>query len=59
MACLAAAGALRAFDSMEQATSWLRENPGVVLGTVVLVAGVAYVVSTGGAGALILLPAAA
>ena len=56
MACLAKAGLLKTFDSLKSATEWLRQHPEVVVGTVVVVAGAAFVVSTGGAGALILLP---
>jgi hypothetical protein len=48
----------RSFQNLAQAMVWLRQHPGIAVGTVVLVAGVAYIVSTGGAGALILLPAA-
>jgi hypothetical protein len=58
MACLGKAGLLRTFASLEQAKTWLKQHP-VLVGTIVVVAGVAYIVSTGGGGALILLPAAA
>jgi hypothetical protein len=58
LACLAAAGLVRAFAGLAQARFWLAQNQHIAVGTLVLVAGVAYVVSTGGAGALILLPAA-
>lgn len=58
LACLAEAGIVRAFAGLGQARFWLAQNPRIAVGTLVLVAGVVYVVSTGGAGALILLPAA-
>ncbi len=59
MACLAAAGLLKTFESLKNATDWLAQHPEIVVGTVVVVAGAAFIVSTGGGGALILLPLAA
>jgi hypothetical protein len=59
VACPTKAGLLRTFDSLKTATAWLAQHPEIVAGTVVMVAGTAFVVSTGGAGALILLPLAA
>lgn len=56
MACLAKAGLLKTFDSLKSAAQWLAQHPEVVVGTVVVVAGTAFIISTGGAGALILLP---
>ncbi len=50
----------RAFPSMKTAMDWLKDHKTEVLaGSVVIVAGVAFVVSVGAAGALILLPLAA
>lgn len=47
------------FSEMDGALSWLREHKSeIAIGTVVVVAGVAFVVATGGAGALILAPLA-
>lgn len=47
------------FSRMDQAIAWLREHRAeVVLGTIVVVGGIAFVLSTGGAGALILVPLA-
>jgi hypothetical protein len=47
------------FSRVEQAIEWLRAHKAeVALGTVVVIAGVAFVVTTGGAGALILAPLA-
>lgn len=49
-----------AFPSMKTALDWLKEHKTEVLvGSVVLVAGAAFVVSTGGGGALVLVPLAA
>ncbi|MFP2930098.1 hypothetical protein ACLESO_33855 [Pyxidicoccus sp. 3LG] len=46
-------------SSMDKALEWLREHRAeVAIGTVVVVAGVAFIVSTGGTGALILAPLA-
>ena len=38
---------------------WIAAHPGAVIGTIVIIGGVVFVVSTGGAGALLLVPAAA
>ena len=47
------------FSDMDAALDWLRTHKAeVALGTVVVVAGVVFIVSTGGAGALILAPLA-
>jgi len=47
------------FPNMDKALNWLREHKTeVAIGTVVVVAGVAFIVSTGGAGALVLAPLA-
>jgi hypothetical protein len=47
------------FSEMDGALSWLREHKSeIAIGTVVVVAGVAFVVATGGAGALLLVPLA-
>lgn len=47
------------FSDMDAALDWLRAHKTeVALGTVVVVAGVAFIVATGGAGALILAPLA-
>lgn len=55
MECLGKQGLRRTFDSLAEALDWLKKHPQVV-GTIVVVAGVVYVVSTGGSGALVLLP---
>jgi hypothetical protein len=47
------------FSDMDRALAWLREHKAeLALGTVVVVAGVAFVVATGGSGALLLVPLA-
>jgi hypothetical protein len=47
------------FTSMDAALSWLREHKAqLIIGTIVVVAGVAFVITTGGSGALLLVPAA-
>ncbi len=47
------------FPDIDRALSWLRAHKTeVVLGTVVVVAGVAFIVATGGSGALLLVPLA-
>jgi hypothetical protein len=55
--CMKKAGLMREFSVMDAALTWLKDHAtGVVVGTVVVVGGVVYVVSTGGSG-LTLLPA--
>jgi len=55
MECVAENGLESAFESLEEAMDWLILHPElVVVGAVVIVAGVTYIVSTGGTGALIL-----
>lgn len=47
------------FSRVDQAVEWIRNNKaGVALGTVVIIAGAAFVITTGGSGALILAPLA-
>ena len=47
------------FSRVEDAIEWIRSHQAeVALGTVVVIAGVAFVITTGGAGALILAPLA-
>ncbi|MBN8226057.1 hypothetical protein JYK02_00875 [Corallococcus macrosporus] len=47
------------FSNIEAALDWLRTHRSeVAMGTVVVIAGVAFVVATGGSGALILAPLA-
>jgi hypothetical protein len=45
------------FPRMEQAVEWIREHKAeLVLGTIVVVGGAAFVLTTGGSGALVLVP---
>ncbi|HEX5747634.1 MAG TPA: hypothetical protein VFZ09_15410 [Archangium sp.] len=47
------------FSRMDEAVDWIRNHKAeVALGTVVIIAGVAFVLTTGGSGALILAPLA-
>ncbi len=47
------------FSRVGQAVEWIRNNKArVALGTVVIIAGAAFVITTGGSGALILAPLA-
>ncbi len=61
MQCLEEVGARpRAFPNMKTAQDWLQEHKAQVLvGSIVLVAGAAFIVSTAAAGALVLVPLAA
>ncbi len=64
MDCLKEQQALRSekalhFSSIDRALEWLKEHKTeVAIGTIVVVAGVAFIVATGGTGALILAPLA-
>lgn len=58
MACLAEQAVEQAFESMSEAVEWLAQHPEVVVGTIVVIGGVAFVVASGGSGGLILVPAA-
>jgi hypothetical protein len=47
------------FSRVDEAIEWIKSHKAeVALGTVVVIAGVAFVITTGGAGALILAPLA-
>jgi len=55
--CLQLVGLVKAtFDAFDAAWSWIKNNKGKIVGAVVIIGGVAYLVSTGGSGALILIP---
>jgi uncharacterized protein RhaS with RHS repeats len=60
MACEAEEAAKEAKNKVEgtcsDAASWIADHKGVAVGTIVVIAGVTYVVATGGAGALTLIP---
>jgi hypothetical protein len=46
-----------AFNTMSDAAIWLADHPLIAIGTIVVVGVVIYVVSTGGVGGLVLVPA--
>lgn len=56
---LAEAGKLRvSFPAVDSAVDWLKQHQReLVVGTIVVIAGVAFVVATGGGGILVLAPA--
>ena len=60
---LAACAALQAgrvvVASATATKDWIKAHPGATVGTIVVIGGVVFIVSTGGAGALFLAPAAA
>jgi hypothetical protein len=56
-ACLSLAGLVKAtFNAFDAAWSWIKGNKAKVVGTIVIIGGIAYIVSTSGTGALILIP---
>ncbi len=57
VACLTGCEADWALSVAEEAVVWIAEHPEIVVGTIVVVAGVTYIVATGGTGALVLVPA--
>lgn len=46
----------RVFDALDKAWSWIKDHKAEIIGTVIVVGGVVYIVSTGGSGALVLIP---
>jgi RHS repeat-associated protein len=55
MECLAENGLEEAGDALTEAQRWLANHPEVVIGTIIVVGGVAFIVATGGAGTPVLL----
>ena len=55
MLCLQATG-ITTFAALDKAWEWINAHKAAIVGTIVIVAGIAYLVSTSGAGALILVP---
>jgi hypothetical protein len=45
---------LKEFSAMDAALSWLKSHGKEILGTLVVIGGITYIVTTGGAGVLIL-----
>lgn len=56
VACLTGCEAEWALSVAGEAVDWIAAHPEVVVGTIVVVAGVTMVVATGGSGALVLVP---
>lgn len=55
--CLQLVGLVKAtFNAFDAAWSWIKDNKTKVVGAVVIIGGIAYIVSTSGTGALILIP---
>lgn len=54
--CLQATGLTTRFDALDKAWEWINAHKAEIVGTIVIIGGVAYIVSTGGSGALILIP---
>jgi hypothetical protein len=54
MDCMKAAGLLVEFSALAIALKWLKKDGAAILGTIVVIGGIAYVVSTAGSGALVL-----
>lgn len=46
----------RVFDAFDAAWSWIKDHKTEIVGTIIVVGGVVYIVSTGGSGALVLIP---
>ena len=57
MECLAENALERTFDALSDALQWLADHPEIVVGTLIVVAGVAMIVTMGPAGGLILVAA--
>ena len=56
VACLTGCEAEWALSVAGEAVDWIAAHPEVVVGTIVVVAGVTMIVATGGSGALVLVP---
>jgi hypothetical protein len=54
MDCMKSAGLLVEFSALAIALKWLKKDGAAILGMIVVVGGIAYVVSTAGTGALVL-----
>jgi len=54
MDCMKSAGLLVEFSALAIALKWLKKDGAAILGMIVVVGGIAYVVSTAGSGALVL-----
>jgi len=57
MVCLERAGLVKkVFNAFDTAWSWIKDHKAAIVGSIVVIGGVAYIVSTAGSGALILIP---
>jgi hypothetical protein len=57
MICLERAGLVKkVFSAFDAAWEWIKGHKAEIAGTIIVVGGVAYLVSTGGSGALVLIP---
>jgi hypothetical protein len=55
--CLQLAGLTKmTFDALDKAWEWIKGHKTEIVGSIVVIGGIAYIVSTGGTGALILIP---
>jgi hypothetical protein len=54
MKCIRQAGLLQEFSVFDAALAWMKSHGKEIVGTIVIIGGVVYVVSTGGSGALVL-----
>jgi hypothetical protein len=54
IACMQKAGLLQTFSAFDAAWSWIKSHGKAIVGTIVIIGGVAYIVSTAGSGALVL-----
>ncbi len=54
MACMRKAGLLQEFTVLDAAWSWIKKHGKEIVGTIVVIGGVAYIISTAGSGALVL-----
>jgi hypothetical protein len=44
------------FDALDKAWEWIKGHKAEIVGSIVVIGGIAYIVSTGGTGALVLIP---
>ncbi len=56
VACLSACAAQSVGQALSAAATWVANNPGAVIGTVVVIAGVTFIVVASGGGAIALAP---
>ncbi len=54
MKCMRKAGLLEEFAVLDTALAWLKSHSKEIVGTIVVIGGVVYIVSTGGSGVLVL-----